>query len=522
LVPRRWFQQLVVVACTVGMLGGASSAQAARVLVLGREGHVIVRQNPWLPTAPLTPTPPQVRVPRALRAPEIRARREGVTRRATMAKRKPAPQVTIASTLTRLYRGGAIDATEYGSDHAGLEAAIRTAARLRGTRAVELYSVLTNLHNMAVAGEMTPSRLPALFLTLANNRQWWSTGPLLASGQRVQFAGSELVWEYYPGQGIELQELGSFGEADGLYTGGPADYPQLHQLMSELIPLAVKRAGGLAWEYYFKFDGGRPPWVSAMAQGTALEALTRSYEAFQDPSYLTIAAQALPLFSAAPPVGVSAKTSAGTRYLQYSFAPGASIINAFLQTLIGLYDYAHVSGNATAAELFNAGNAEAMAEVPKYNTGAWSLYQPGQEDTLSYHVLVTGFLGQLCSRTDAGAYCTTAQDFQDDLTTPPVLSLITHHTRAGVRTYVHFTLSKESHVGIVVTSGGTTLFLTSAELGYGNDTFAIGAPRKAGTYTVRLAATDLAGNFSRIVGTLQVAPAARRHPARPAARSRMR
>jgi hypothetical protein len=30
------------------------------------------------------------------------------------------------------------------------------------------------------------------------------------------------------------------------------------------------------------------------------------------------------------------------------------------------------------------------------------------------------------------------------------------------------------------------------------------ALRQAGSYTVRLAATDLAGNFSRIVGTLRV------------------
>jgi hypothetical protein len=432
-----------------------------------------------------------------------------------MTKPKPKPQVTIVSTLAKLYGSGQINLTDYDSDRAIAQAAIRTAARLRGTRAVELYSVLTNLHNIAVAGEMTPSRLPALFLTLDENRQWWSTGPLLASGQRVQFAGSELVWEYYAGQGIELQQLGSFGEADGYYTGGPADYPQLQQLISELIPLAVNRAGGLAWEYYFNFDGGHPPWVSAMAQGTALEALTRAYEAFHDPTYLALAAQALPLFTTAPPAGVSTPAPAGTRYLQYSFAPGLSIINAFLQTLIGLYDYAHVSGNATAAQLFNAGNAEALAEVPTYNTGAWSLYQPGQEDTLSYHELVTGFLQQLCSRTGASVYCTTAQAFSQDLTTPHVLALITHRTRAGVRTFIHFTLSKESHVGIIVTSGATTLVATSAEFGYGSDEFAIPTPRRAGAYTVRMSATDLAGNFSRIAGTLQVAPAATRHRAPP-------
>jgi hypothetical protein len=87
------------------------------------------------------------------------------------------------------------------------------------------------------------------------------------------------------------------------------------------------------------------------------------------------------------------------------------VINGFLQTLIGLYDYAQASGNATAAALFRAGDAEARAEVPRYDTGAWSLYEPGQQDTLDYHILVTGFLHALCDRVHAPVYCTTAAHF---------------------------------------------------------------------------------------------------------------
>ena len=57
-----------------------------------------------------------------------------------------------------------------------------------------------------------------LFQTLSRNVQWWTHGPLLAADQRVEFPGSQLVWEYYPGQGIQLQVLGSFGKANGLYS----------------------------------------------------------------------------------------------------------------------------------------------------------------------------------------------------------------------------------------------------------------------------------------------------------------
>jgi len=67
-----------------------------------------------------------------------------------------------------------------------------------------------------------------------------------------------------------------------------------------------------------------------------------------------------------------------------------------------------------------------------------------------------------------------------------------------------FRLSKVSHVGIVVTRGTTTVFSTSASFGYGVRTFTIPA-EKPGTYGVRLAATDLAGNFSAITSTLTIA-----------------
>ena len=119
--------------------------------------------------------------------------------------------------------------------------------------------MIENLHVIAAAGKRTGSRLPALFLTLDRNRQWWTTGPLLSSGQRVEFSGSQVVWEYYVGQGIELQELGSFGKADGLNKAGPSYSPQGRALLAELIPLAANRAGGFAWEYYFNFMGAYHP-----------------------------------------------------------------------------------------------------------------------------------------------------------------------------------------------------------------------------------------------------------------------
>jgi hypothetical protein len=411
-------------------------------------------------------------------------------------------QRTVVGELARLYRTHAITRAAYLGYSATFAAALAAERRLHGTRAAELEAVTENLHQIAAEGALTPSRLPVLFQTLDRNRQWWTTGPLLSPGQRVEFSDSPLVWEYYAGQGIELQVLGTFGKADALYTSGTAGYPQLESLLAQMIPLAARRGGGMTWEYYFNFDGGTPPWTSAMSQATGLEALTRGYLATGDRSYLSLAHSALPIFSAPPPVGVNVKTALGTRYLQYSFTPGIAIINAFLQTLIGLYDYGHVSGDPQAAALFAAGDAEGLAEVPSYDTGAWSLYQPGVEDSLSYHTLVTGFLAQLCQLTAAPVYCETADHFQAYLTTPPALSLLTASARVNKPTTIRFRLSKYSRVGIVVVQGTRAEFLTSADFPYGVSSFSLPPLTRPGQYTVSLTATDLAGNFTRIAGTL--------------------
>jgi hypothetical protein len=253
-----------------------------------------------------------------------------------------------------------------------------------------------------------------------------------------------------------------------------------------------------------------------MSQGTAIEAFTRGYLASAQgappgypipapgPSYLGVARALLRLFTRPPPAGVAVPTPLGARYLQYSFAaaPSEDILNAFLQSLIGLYDYAQASGDPLGRSLFAAGDAEAQAEVPQFDTGAWSLYQPGEEDSLSYHELVTGFLQQLCARTGATSYCTAAQHFQQYLTTPPALSLLTTRLRTRHAGALSFRLSKASHVGVVVTRGNRTLLSTSASFAYGVHSFALPRLKGRGTLAVRMSATDLAGNFSRTTGTI--------------------
>jgi hypothetical protein len=308
---------------------------------------------------------------------------------------------SVPAALLALKSSGAITEATYTQDTSAYTAALRSLKKLSGTRHTELAAVIANTQQMAAANEFTPTRLAVIFLTLERNRQWWTTEPLISSRERVSFPDSELVWEYYVGQGIQIQWLGTFGEANGYYLTGHEN-ENLKQLLGEVLPLATDRAGGITWEYMFHFDGGSPPWTSGLSQGTALQVLSRAWSRFKEPADLTAAQQALGIFETPPPVGVRVQTAAGAEYAEYTYAPSDSILNGFIQSLVGLYDYTSITKDPLGLQLFEAGDAEARAETPHYDTGAWSMYDQFGESNLNYHELLTEFLQHLCERTGKG------------------------------------------------------------------------------------------------------------------------
>ena len=99
----------------------------------------------------------------------------------------------------------------------------------------------------------------------------------------------------------------------------------------------------------------------------------------------------------------ASRRGAGALYAEYTYAPSDRILNGFIQALVGLYDYTSITKDPLGLALFEAGDAEARAEVPRYDTGAWSLYDQFGESNLNYHELLTEFLQHLCERTRKGA-----------------------------------------------------------------------------------------------------------------------
>ena len=465
----------------LALLVFASPAAADEVLVLGKDGRVRTRDDRFVRDRDLP-------VPRATRRAPARA---------AIAARRPGKRRTVNGELRRLYERSDITVDDYRARRASYRRVYTGARRLSGIRETQVRAVIRTVQDIAARRQLTASRLAPLWLTLERNLEWWNEGPLLASGRRVEFEGSELVWQYYPGQGLQLQVLGNFGKLNGLWGG--RENARLAAMLDELLPLAAERAGGLAWEYYFTFGGGRAPWVSGMAQGTAVQAIARAATRLRrQADVLPVAQRALTIFEAPTPQGVRVPAEHGSHYAIYSFSPSLRVLNGFIQSLVGLHDYTRLSGDPRGRQLFEAAEPQARQEVPTYDTGAWSLYSRGsstRESDLGYHDLLTGFLEGLCTRTDREVYCTTAKNFVDYKSQPPTVEVEPRRLRGGRPGRVAFELSKISTVSLKITRGTKVVEARPfGVVGYGKRTFGWDVPRRRGAYTVELAVRDLAGN----------------------------
>lgn len=437
---------------------------------------------------------------------------------------------SVRTVLRRAAQGGRLsaeDAERFEDVYADALAARR---RLGGLRRVELGSVVATLESLARRRLLTVSRMPVLFLQLEVNTSWWSkNGPPPAppappkpkdrpcaggTGQGgARIVRRDTVFQWYGGQGLQIQQLATAGRANALVKAclqpelrRPCDRDAVRSAMDRLAMLAVDRGGFRAWEYYFAFGGGRAPWISGLAQGTAMQALARGTQLLGERRYVDVARRAAGAFRRRHPVGVRAPAPGGAHYLIYSFNPRLRVLNGFLQSLVGLHDYAEIAGDARARRLFADGERRARREVPLADTGAWSRYSAGgAESDLGYHRLVRDFLESLCDRTRRGVYCSTAKRFTRYLHERAGLDFLpAPRPRARRTVATRVFLTKISCVTLRVTRDGAPVATLSRVLGRGAQTLAWVPPRP-GAYAVEVEARDLMNHRTRIRTTVKAA-----------------
>jgi hypothetical protein len=378
---------------------------------------------------------------------------------------------TPEAALHRALLSGRMSAFDHRRLLADVAAARGAVRRLSGARRTELASVLGTVDALAAQGRLGPSRLRPVLLVLKRNTETWTRAPFPAAHERRRFGRDPAVFQYYPGHGMQLQQLASWGFANGLAHAcltarrggrrGYCDERRLRQVLDRLAGLGARRGDFLAFEYYFQYGSGAPPWISGMAQATAVQALARAARALHSPRYTRIARQGLGAFETPPPVGVSVPADGGRRFTMYSFDPGQRVLNGELQAVSGLRDAGVFARSRVARRLANSGDRAARRALVGFDTGAWSLYSAGgHEANLNYHRLTTEFLRDLCDRFHHARYCRESKRFARYEREPPRIRIAElHGLRARRPTTLHFTLSKLSTVTVRVFSRRGTLLL---------------------------------------------------------------
>ena len=171
------------------------------------------------------------------------------------------------------------------------------------------------------------------------------------------------------------------------------------------------------WEYYFPF-GGRPPWVSGMAQAVAAQAFARAASLVTDQSAAFLK-EATGAFRAVP--RLTTKVSAGPWIRLYSFSKNP-VLNAQLQTVLSLETYASATSDAAASNLAARMKQAAAATVGRFDTGYWTNYSlAGNPSPLSNQKFVVQLLHKLAP--DDPRFAQAAGRFAAYLKQPPAFKL---------------------------------------------------------------------------------------------------
>ena len=451
---------------------------------------------------------------------------EAAWRRAELARIADSPTVPAAlrrALLTRAITPRAHD--RYRAAYAGAHTAAR---RLGGARRAEEAAVLASVQRLAAERRLTPSRLPAVFLNLRRNTRTWTQAPFPRASERRSFGAHPAVFQYVPGHGMQLHPLATWGQLNGklrrcLYTRGEDCRERaLRRKVDALGRLAARRGRFLAWEYYYAYAQGTPPWMSGMAQATAVQALSRAAIALGARRYTRLARRALGAFETPPPAGVAVPAAGGRRYVMYSFAPALQILNGELQAVNGLRDAAVLGRSARAARLVARGDRAARVALGGFDTGAWSLYSAaGAESTFSYHHLTTGILAELCRRTERAEYCRANRRFARYEREPPRIGIAPLHGLYARRSApLRFTLSKGSAVQVRVFGPEGVALARDLQLGRGAHDLHWTPPTR-GRFRVHVQARGPEGKLGSSDRTVSVVhPKPRPKPKREARRPR--
>jgi hypothetical protein len=305
--------------------------------------------------------------------------------RQAIAERAQEDGEVASAGLTAAVAEGRLDEQAAADARTILAEAIAAIGALQPGRAAVLGLVIDDV--AAVADEFGPKQTPALFAQIrANTTSLADEAPDIAGTDVAD--GSGVVYRFFPQHGYRFHPLANFAKLNTL--AGRKDEEAAVTLANALVARGVRKEKALTWPYRFS-SGGPDVWESGFAQAVGAQALARTSDLAGDRSLLDAAGASF----RAIPRGLTLHVGGGTWIQEYGFSPMA-VLNAQLQTIVSLSEYAERAGDEQAKAYVAGLSKTTQKLMGDFDTGCWSRYSlDGNPATTGYHTYHVKLLERL-------------------------------------------------------------------------------------------------------------------------------
>ena len=162
------------------------------------------------------------------------------------------------------------------------------------------------------------------------------------------------------------------------------DDERLHRCLTQanwlVANLESNPDGVPVWNHHFDWryrKGLKAPWYSALAQGQGISLLLRAFLETSKDQYRDAAERGFKAFELTTHQGgVSHRDDQGNLWFEeYLVEPPSHILNGFLWSSWGVFDYWQLVESPNAEGLFKDATATVLASLSKYDAGYWSCYE---------------------------------------------------------------------------------------------------------------------------------------------------
>lgn len=192
----------------------------------------------------------------------------------------------------------------------------------------------------------------------------------------------------------------------------------------------------LQWQqpYYHSVS---PPWVSALANGKAIEAFVAAYRVSEDSIYLSIAFDLLRAFYIPREQGgFTIKRNTGWWYEEYADTSGSTpqVMNGHAYAVLAVYRLWQFTKNDSAKFIFDKGVAALLSNLAKYDAGNGQSYYDlqGKKADKQYHQIAVELMLTFYQITGNEKFNFYYKKWNAPLQQPYILRMLKEKNRSGI------------------------------------------------------------------------------------------